>query len=183
MNKQEAIETIKQDKIQLGRIAETNSGVNTFQRKIEMVDYVPLEIVVSMIDKIDEQQKPVVPKFVAEWIEECKRSGWHLQKALSRLDDDEKVGDWAYDENDDLIPEKVDMIARAWLAYPNITVEKEKLYTVEIPNPNGVVVCLERLDGGKIALSTFGESKLTESEIKKDFEWAWQWAKEVETDE
>ena len=33
---------------------------------------------------------------------------------LTRLDDDEKVGDWAYDENDDLIPEKVDMIARAW---------------------------------------------------------------------
>ena len=60
-----------------------------------------------------------------------------------------------------------------------VEIKQEKLYTVEIPNPNGVVVCLERLDGGKIALSTFGGSKLTESEIKKDFEWAWQWAKEV----
>ena len=47
--------------------------------------------------------------------------------------------------------------------------KKEKLYTVEIPNPNGLVVCLERLERGKIALSTLGESKLTEAEIKQDF--------------
>ena len=64
MNKQEAIETIEQDKIQLGRIVEINSEVNAFQRKIEMVDYVPLKTVVSMIDKINEPQKVVVPKFV-----------------------------------------------------------------------------------------------------------------------
>ena len=38
--------------------------------------------------KPQEPQKPVVPKVVAEWIEEGKRSGWHLQKALYRLDDD-----------------------------------------------------------------------------------------------
>ena len=177
MNKNEAIKTIEQDKIQVGRFTEITREVNAIQRKIKMVDYVPLETVVSIIDKINEPQKVVIPKFVAEWLEECKRSGWHLQKAFYRLDD-EKVGDWAYDENDDLIPERLDMIARAWL--DGYEIEKEKLYTVEIPNPNGVVVCLERLDGGKIALSTLGESKLTESEIRKDFEWAWQWAKEVE---
>ncbi|HEM5267946.1 TPA: DUF1642 domain-containing protein [Streptococcus suis] len=77
----------------------------------------------ELIDQIDQPQKVVVPKFVAEWIEGCKRSGWHLEKVLYRLDDDEKVGDWAYDENDDLIPEKVDMIARAWL--DGYEVEKE----------------------------------------------------------
>ncbi|HEM6286487.1 TPA: DUF1642 domain-containing protein, partial [Streptococcus suis] len=44
---------------------------------------------------------------------------------------DEKVGDWAYDRNDDLIPEKVDMIARAWL--DGYEIKQEKLYTVEIP--------------------------------------------------
>lgn len=77
-----------------------------------------------------------------------------------------------------MISEKVDVFARAWL--DGYTVEQEKLYTVEIPNPNGVVVCLERLDRGKIALSTLGESKLTESEIKEDFYFLWQFAKEVE---
>ena len=114
-----------------------------------------------------------------------------MQKVLSRLDDDEKVGDWAYDENDDLIPEKVDMIARAWL--DGFEIEQEKLYTVEIPNPNNEysMNALIRLpSSGKIALVALHkpntsylknkEYQLTESEIKQDFEWAWQWAKEVE---
>ena len=140
------------------------------------------------IAEIDEPRKPVVPKFVAGWLEECKRSGWHLQKALYRLDDDEKVSDWAYDENDDLIPERVDEFARAWLAYPNIEVEQEKLYTVEIPNPNlNAHTVLQKTEKGIVLISAtnarwrgWENSKLTESEIKQDFEWAWQFKKEVE---
>ncbi|MBS8071117.1 DUF1642 domain-containing protein [Streptococcus suis] len=85
----------------------------------------------NIIRKLHEPQKVVVPKLVAEYIEGCKRSGWHLQKVLSRLDDDEKVGDWAYDENDDLIPEKVDMVAHAWLF--GYQIEQEQLYIVEFP--------------------------------------------------
>ena len=173
MNKQEAIKLIEKLEEHYG----ISEGV-----------YLKKRDVINIISQIDEQQKPVVSKFVAEWIEEGKRSGWHLQKALSRLDDDEKVGDWAYDENDDLIPEKVDMIARAWLAYPNITIEQEKLYTVEIPNPNGdsngYGLC--RIDG-KIIVGSFAfgldranNAKLTESEIKQDFDFLRQFAKEVE---
>ena len=71
-------------------------------------------------------------------------------------------------------------MAKAWLY--GYEVETEKLYTVEIPNPNGLVICLERLEGGKIALSTLGGSKLTESEIKQDFDFLWQFAKEVDND-
>ena len=140
--------------------------------------------------KVQESQKVVVQKFVAEYIERCKFSGWHLQKALYRLDDDEKVGDWAYDENDDLIAEKIDEFARAWLAYPNITIEKEKLYTVEIPNPKkDSLTLLEKLNDGTVVMTQtdvfpvdwrdHAEAQLTEAEIRKDFEWAWQWAKEV----
>ncbi|HEP1789864.1 TPA: DUF1642 domain-containing protein [Streptococcus suis] len=94
-----------------------------------------------------------MPKFISDWIGECKRSGWHLQKVLSRLDDDEKVGDWAYDRNDDLIPEKVDMLARAWL--DGYEIEREKLYTVEIPNNGGFIVlayinhAMKLVDGNK----------------------------------
>ncbi|HEM3013672.1 TPA: DUF1642 domain-containing protein [Streptococcus suis] len=102
-----------------------------------------LDNIFELIDQIHEPQRVVVSKEVAEWIEGCKRSGWHLEKVLCRLDDDEKVGDWAYDENDDLIPEKVDMIARALL--DGYEIEQEKLYTVEFPtgqrlyknHPNG----------------------------------------------
>ena len=152
--------------------------------------YLSRKRTIELVSQIDEPQKVTVPKFVAEWIEECKRSGWHLQKALSRLDDDEKVGDWAYDENDDLISERVDMIARAWL--DGYTVEKEQLYTVEIPNPNsagGKLVLFKQQSSGRLILDMLNPNinkpkylNLTETEIKQDFEWAWQWAKEVGND-
>ena len=147
----------------------------------------------NIISQIDEPQKVVIPQFVADWIEWSKRSHWDLQDLFSCLEDGGELDDWTHDENDDLIPEKVDMITRAWFAYPNITVEKEKLYTVEIPNPNNEysMNALIRLpSSGKIALVALHkpntsylknkEYQLTESEIKHDFEWAWQWAKEVE---
>ena len=104
MNKQEAIEKIK--------------NIETLNIKDSIadkgVDMVIKNQVIDLISQIDEPQKVVVPKFVAEWIEYCKIAYRDLQMVLSRLGHDEKVGDWAYDENDDLIPEKVDMIARAW---------------------------------------------------------------------
>ena len=176
MNKQEAIERIK----------------NLYNFIMEdgpfEVGLINKNHVLDIISKIDEQQKVTIPKFVAEWIEGCKRSGWHLQKALYRLDDDEKVGDWAYDENDDLIFEKVDVFARAWL--DGYTVDKEKLYTVEIPDPHGMfkIRYLYRCGDGDIRIGgshykeifSTTETHLTESEIKKDFEWAFQFAKPVE---
>ena len=147
----------------------------------------------NIISQIDEPQKVVIPQFVADWIDWCKRSHWDLQDLFSCLEDGGELDEWTHDENDDLIPEKVELLARAWLAYPNITVEKEKLYTVEIPNPNNEysMNALIRLpSSGKIALVALHkpntsylknkEYQLTESEIRKDFDWAWQWAKEVE---
>ncbi|MGQ7367258.1 DUF1642 domain-containing protein [Streptococcus suis] len=191
MNKQEVIEIIEQSKIKIANTERVIFKAGEIVGECVQVDYVPLEVVVNTIDQIHEPQRVLVPKFVAEWIEECKRSGWHLQKVLSNLDDDEKVGDWAYDENDDLIPEKVDMIARAWL--DGYEIEQEKLYTVEIPNPNAThndVYILGRTLSGDISIWRInGDSDiknydsdfhLTESEIKEDFEWAWQFAKEVE---
>ena len=163
-------------------IEEHKHMTNILKVELTQTGYKTFVPTIYSFPKANEPQKPVVPNFVAEYIEKCKRCNLNLQMTLYRLDDDAKVGDWAYDENDDLISEKVDMIARAWLTYPNITVEQEKLYTVEIPNPNGIIVCLKRLNGGKIALSTLGKSELTEAEIRKDFEWAWDagFAKEVE---
>jgi hypothetical protein len=78
-------------------------------------------------------------------------------------------------------------MAKAWLY--GYEVEKEKLYTVEIPDPNSMWKYrhLIRFSSGiSIAGSNndswkeYNKNQLTESEIKQDFEWAWQWAKEVE---
>ena len=69
-------------------------------------------------------------------------------------------------------------------------VEKEKLYTVEIPDPHGIYKTryLFRNSDGNIRIGGSDcmdifltvETHLTESEIRKDFEWAFQCAKEVE---
>ena len=114
------------DFIPVKLIEEHKHMTNTLEVELTQTGYKTFVPTMYSFPKVNEHQKPVVPKFVAEWIEGCKRSGWHLQKVLSRLDDDEKVGDWAYDENDDLISEKVDMIARAWL--DGYEIEKEKFY-------------------------------------------------------
>ncbi|HEM6216147.1 TPA: DUF1642 domain-containing protein [Streptococcus suis] len=124
MNKQEAIEQLEWNVVR----------TTDFDRAEDVVVF---EKAKEIISQIHEPHKVVVPKFVAEWIEGCKRSGWHLQKALYRLDDDWKVGNWAYDDNDDLIPEKVDMIALAWLF--GFEIEQEKLYTVELFNGQPLV--------------------------------------------
>ena len=130
--------------------------------------------------------KVVVPEFVVKYIEYCKNSGWYLQKAIFKLGNDEKLAKWAYDENGELIAEKSETFARAWLAYPNITFEKEKLYTVEIPN----LTVLEKADDGMVAIrqadvfpvdwKDHAEVQLTRLEIRRNFEWALQWTEEVE---
>ncbi|WP_164503935.1 DUF1642 domain-containing protein [Streptococcus suis] len=138
--------------------------------------------VTDIISQIHEPQKVVVPKSVAEYIERCKQSGWHLQKVLSRLDDDEKVGDWAYDENDDLIPEKVDMVAHAWLF--GYQIEQEQLYTVEIPNNGGTLIlacinhAIKLVDGNKHLPGKFTKESIEYA----GFDWALKWAKPVEVE-
>lgn len=179
MNKQEAIEKIKN--IYTLNINDIIAG--------QSVDMVIKNQFIDLISQIDEPQKVVVPKFVAEWLEYCKSSYRDLQTVLSRLDDDRKVGDWAYDEDDNLMSEKVDMIARAWL--DGYEIEKEKLYTVKVldstlfkmTSDNHVRYKLigenEIPSESKIGNYTF-EVNLTEKEIKEADERLWQWAKEVE---
>ncbi len=173
MNKQEAIEKIKN--IETLNIKDRIAG--------QEVDMVIKNQVLDIISQIDEPQKPVVPKFVAEWIEECKRDEKSLYYALESSDE---VNCWL--ERDDKIRENEDTFARAWL--DGYSVEKEKLYTVEIPNPNsigGKLVLFKKQSTGKLILGLLNIDinkprylQLTEYEIKQDFEWAWQWAKEVE---
>ncbi|MBM7153903.1 DUF1642 domain-containing protein [Streptococcus suis] len=144
--------------------------------------YLSRKRTIELISQIHEPQKVVVPKFVAEYIEGCKRSGWHLQKVLSRLDDDEKVGDWAYDENDDLISEKVDMVAHAWLF--GYQIEQEQLYTVEIPNNGGTLIlacinhAIKLVDGNKHLPGKFTKESIEYA----GFDWALKWAKPVEVE-
>ena len=170
MNKQEAIEKIKD-------LYNFVMEDGPFE-----VDLINKNQVLDIVSQINEPQKVVVPKFVAEWVKWCKNSGWHLQKVLSRLDDDEEIGDWAYDENDDLIPEKAETFARAWL--DGYEVEKEKLYTIDIGGV-GSSRLFKHIRNNKYRFHCGKElegytDKLTEQEIKKADERLWEFAKPVE---
>ena len=170
MNKKKAIESIK--KISEGLLE---------------VKFVSLESVIDIVSKIDEPQKVVVPKFVAEWIESKKE--YFSDSSAIYMYDNLTLGNnggyyhdvwlWAVAHHHDFI--------KAW--HDGYEVEKEKLYTVEIPDPNSYVYYryLSRNDNG-ICIDASNDAKwkqkkrnkLTEAEIKQDFEWAFQFAKPVE---
>ena len=67
---------------------------------------------------------------------------------------------------------------------------KEKLYTVEIPNPNsagGKTILFKQKSTNLVIMAMLDENInkheylwLTEQEIRKDFDWAFRFAKEVE---
>ena len=129
------------------------------------------------------QPKKEVPQMIFDVIESFNEDEDYLHEHVSCQSDE--VREWLDDNERDFY--------EAWLAYPNITVKKEKLYTVEIPNPNGnlfqrVALCRGVLDNEVFINYTNDPSwksrdkfQLTEQEIRKDFDWAWEqgFAKEV----
>ena len=137
---------------------------------------------------LSEPEKPVVPQYVADFYESIKDSfEWSLYSLcidFHKRELQEDLFDWFKLGVNKPIETLVKMKLYGY------EVEKEKLYTVEIPNPNGFIrlVLCKDCDGklfvatfsGGDCWETFGKCKLTESEIKQDFEWAWQFAKEVE---
>lgn len=141
-----------------------------------------------LIPDID-QPKPLVPQFVAEWIEKYKKNRCRLSHALDHVFDDVELGLYIKRREDDY----TEIIAKAWLY--GYTVEKEKLFTVEIPDPNSkdTVYCLFKDEDGQVKIGSVlsleteaddswrddPDMQLTEQEIRKDFEWAWRWKKEV----
>ena len=144
-------------------------------------DYIKTKVAESIISKINEPQKVVVPKFVAEWIETHKRCMPFLSHLFTD-NLDEELKEWLdFSDNQNLM-------AKAWL--DGYTVEKEPLYTVEIPNPNsagGKLVLFKQQSTGRLILDMLNPNinkpkylQLTESEIKQDFDFLWKFAKHVE---
>lgn len=177
MNKQEAIEKIKN----IGTL-KINDTVS--HRQFEMVDK---NNVLDIISQIYEPKKVVVPKFVADWYEERKDyfdfNIYGFYKYFYSQGKHEKVKKWLDNAENKAIETLVKMKLYGY------EIEKEKLYTVEIPNLNsGGHVVLRKTGDGRVAI-TFANAgrwrgdknaQLTEAEIKQDFDWAWQFAEEVE---
>lgn len=77
--------------------------------------------------------KPVVPDFIAEWIEEAKnKQGYNVVEAVNNAPSGD-VGNW-------LILENVDIFTKAWVN--GYEVEKEKRYIVKIKGIAEAYNCL-----------------------------------------
>ncbi|HEN0443574.1 TPA: DUF1642 domain-containing protein [Streptococcus agalactiae] len=140
--------------------------------------------VLSILDQIDQPQ-PEVPQMIFDVIKSFDDDVDYLHHHMSRQSDE--VREWlTHNERE---------FYEAWLAYPNITVEKEKLYTVEIPNPNErqLSFVLMRQLSGNVSITVMHRDnldllkidnnlQLTEQEIRKDFDWAWQFREDVENE-
>lgn len=162
MNKQEAIKRVE-ELYGYGSIAKT---------------------VTDIISQIHQPQKVSVPKYIADKIEYCKDTeGYGLFHAMDYC--------YKYRDSAEWLEDNQETFARAWL--DGFEIKQEKLYTVEIPNPNAThndVYILGRTLSGDISIWRINRDsdiknydsdfQLTESEIKQDFEWAWQFREEVE---
>ncbi|HEM3658000.1 TPA: DUF1642 domain-containing protein [Streptococcus suis] len=174
MNIQEAIEAIKKaSRHHCGEVECYKQGCTKSIDEQKVID---------IISQIHEPQKAVVPRVIGDLIEELKIGEYTIGEIGACIYDDEEQK-WI-DNNEELF-------YRAWL--DGYEVEQERLYTVEIPDPNSYsdYRYLSRNDNG-ICLDASNDTKwkqkkrnqFTESEIKQDFEWAWDagFAKPVEVE-
>ncbi len=186
MNKQEA-------KQKLHNIA--FAKMNTRPDDLKLAD------VMQVIDQIHEPQKVVVSKIAVEYYYKYKDCGYSLGELLSdfysesareefpRLDE---LATWLHDNDEDTNRQRELALATLIVNGPDaVEIEQEQLYTVEIPDPNadGYSIILGRIEGKVQIKQVFSttwkmncSNQLTESEIKQDFEWAWNagFAEEVE---
>lgn len=135
------------------------------------------------VKTVIDQPKLEVPMCIYELIKYHKEHKSSLFEAM--LDNDnKKVNEW-FGENE---RKRQDQFAQAWLTYPNITVKKEKLYTVEIlgnklyklaSDNHTRYMLLPKSEPLPMSKDYRFFDKLTKSEVKASDKRLWQWAEEV----
>lgn len=122
MNKQELIAIIRTEALLAKSIPERKGYIAGLEEAINIIEGFS-----------NEPQKPVVPQFVADYIEFKKEQNFHVYGAMRVIEDhyDKRVPDWFYKDN-------ISAFARAWI--DGYEVEKEKLYTVKIKAVNQYLV-------------------------------------------
>ena len=182
MNKQEAIDQLKES---LSKMIENIEDENDFNKGYRYATQHCFDI----INQLDESEKPVVPKFVAEWVDDSMECLFNFDEWFYWNNQPKTVQLWLNSERKRQA--ELNALALVTLIVNGanaVDIEQEKLYTVEIPNPNlNDHTILQKTNNGIVLIGVtharwrgWENSKLTEAEIKQDFEWAWQFAKEVE---
>lgn len=164
MNIQELIENIR--------------NIDVLESFMSETIWVKRNDVLALVYQLDEPEKPVVPQFVADWYEDNKDdfeyNVYDLCVKFHEYELNREIKNW-FDSADNKPIETLVMMHKF-----GYEVKKEKLYTVELPNPNraDVSLVLGLYNDGKVAIfAAFTDSwkyekqyKLTEAEIKQDFE-------------
>ena len=177
MNKQEVIDKLK--------AAIPKNNIDDYQRG----EAAGLNFALLLLAELYESEKPVVPQYVADFYESIKDDFeykvYELCLQYKHRGDElpQGVAWWFGDSRNKPIETLVMMHKFGY------EVEKEKVYTVELPNPNtpGYFV-LRKNDEDKVVIDIYHIewwrdykcTWLTEAQIKKDFAWAWKFAEEVE---
>ena len=98
--------------------------ITRYERINNFADKVSLSKAIEDLNELMESRKPVVPQFVADWIEECKNDDFHLFGAMEEMSLHQKKLDYWFREDDNM-----ELFARAWL--DGYTVEEEHKYNVK----------------------------------------------------
>lgn len=104
--------------------------ITRYERINNFADNVSLSKVIEDLNELMESRKPVVPQFVADWIEECKNDDFHLFGAMEEMSLHQKKLDYWFREDDNM-----ELFARAWL--DGYEVEKEHKYNVKFKGISG----------------------------------------------
>lgn len=106
--------------------------IEKYEEKYETIFGFPviqLNQILEDLKQLDEPQKPVIPQFVADLIEEARIYEWDLDdlfEQISQYSGSSEVSIWFYTLGN------IDVLARAWL--DGYEVEKEKKYIVKLKN-------------------------------------------------
>ena len=146
MNKQQAIEKLEQE-----------------AKRTEFTE-IDIEIAISVIEQIEEPELPVVPQFVADWIDKQKKLKNGLLWALIEGSERELITNWLLPDNYQKKVQREDLLLTAFL--DGYTIESEKSYIVE-KDRNGFLYDCKNQDGKleyrlcdkKQAAATFSDEK------------------------
>lgn len=153
---------------------------------------------VSVLNTIRQinQPKLEVPQCVLDFVDNSRELDYEFEEWFYYSNQPLEVYEWLNPKNKRQAELNALALVTLIVNGPDaVTVKKEKLYTVEIPDPNSkdTVYYLFKNEDGQVEIGSVlfletepddswrddPDMQLTEQEIKKDFDWAWQWAEEV----
>lgn len=179
MNKQELIEKLESNKDECLEEARKYSVLD-WDRRIEDAKASVYMQVINWVEQLSGQPKETVPKFAADWIEQCKEKATladcldgYYEISNGEVVSSEDFQNWVVDnENDELT-------AKAWIF--GYEVDKEPMYQIQFPGTSWGAY-LTKADNGDLVIfqNTTSGSTFTESKIKSIDERYWAFAVPVE---